>query len=92
MATSYFVSELNAAKKNRKMVAVYFSGEEPDSCATGYVLDVTEEGVTLEHFTKDGAPDGKTLIRMDHVFMVDVDGRYERMVAFLAENYDQIYT
>ncbi len=87
----YFLKELVAAKRQKVMVSVYFSEENPDECATGYVLDATSDGTTLQHFTPDGAPDGRVLIRMDQVFMVDVDGRYERKIAFVAEHYDQVF-
>ena len=87
----YFLKELLRAKKEKVMVSVYFSDEDSDACATGYVSDATNDGITLEHFTPYGAPDGKVLIRMNHLFMVDVDGRYERKIAFLADHYDKVF-
>ena len=87
---TYFVGELLRAKKDKVVVSVYFSEEDNEACATGHVLDASEDGVTLEHFTADGGPDGKVLVRMDNVFMVDVDGRYERKIAFLAKHYGEL--
>ena len=87
----YFVQELLRAKKNDVPVSVYFSPEDREACATGYVLEANDDGVTLRHFTTDGAPDGKVLIRMDAVFMVDVGGRYQTKVAFLAQHYQELF-
>lgn len=88
---SFALAELLSAMNNKVIVSVYYCPEDCDTCATGYVLDVTKEGLTLEHFTKNGAPDGKVVVRMDRVFMVDVNGEYEKKIAFLAKHYDQVF-
>ena len=87
----YLLNALLHAKKDKNMVSVYFAEDDTEACATGYVLDATHDGLTLKHFTQDGAPDGEVLIRMDHIFMVDVAGRYEKKIAFLANNYEQVF-
>lgn len=82
-----FIGDLREAQNKNVMVSAFFSEEDAEACATGYVHDVTSESVKLAHYTADGAPDGTTIIRLDRVFMVDIDGRYERKIAFLAEHY-----
>ncbi len=89
---SYCLSELHGAKKNSLVVSVYCCEDDSDAHLTGYVLDATDKGITLQHLTPDGEPDGKVLIPMSCVFRVDVDGRYERKIAFLAKHYDQVFS
>ena len=86
-----FVDELLDAKKKKLIVSVYYSDEDSDACATGRVLSASGDGITLEHFSKFGASDGRVLIRMDRISMVDVNGQYEKMIAFLAKHYDQVF-
>ena len=88
----YFLGELLRAKQQRVVVSVYAHADDPDVHCTGYVLDATNEGVTLEHLTPDGAPDGRALLQMDEIFHVDVDGRYERKIGFLASHYDELFS
>lgn len=89
--SSCFLSSLLDAKKRNVIVSVYASPDDGEVHSTGFVLDATCDELSIKHLTSDGAPDGIVLLRMDSVYQIDINGRYEKRVAFLAKHYTEVF-
>lgn len=69
----------NKFKNNSEIISIYQDIEYMDAVNTGLVYDVDEDYLILYNLTKDGMYDGLILFRLEDIFRVDFDGKYEKL-------------
>ena len=82
-------SMLQKCFNDRKVVSVYVDESREDYHFTGYIACVNNNEIILEHITPQGMYDGFILLKVDSIYRVDCEGKYENKVEFLYESKGQ---
>ena len=69
--------------RTQKVASLYFDKENPFSHLTGRILQIRQNEVLIAHISMHGCYDGYILKRIDDLYRVDVDGKYEQNRAAL---------
>ena len=69
--------------RTQKVASLYFDKDNPFSHLTGRILQIRQNEVLIAHISMHGCYDGYILKRIDDLYRVDVDGKYERKIGQL---------
>ena len=69
--------------RTQKVVSLYFDKDNPFSHLTGRILQIRQNEVLIAHISMHGCYDGYILKRIDDLYRVDVDGKYEQKIGRL---------
>lgn len=73
-------SVLQECVKNQAVASLYFDRNEPFSHLTGRVLQANENELLVAHISAHGCYDGFILKRVDDLYRIDTDGKYEQKI------------
>lgn len=82
--------EILKKSKEQKQIIGFWKYNDEDAFWAGYVLNLNEELVSIQHYTKFGKPDGIIVERIDNIKSVDYDDDYAKAMQYLIENATQI--
>ena len=69
--------------RTQKVASLYFDKDNPFSHLTGRILQIRQNEVLIAHISMHGCSDGYILKRIDDLYRVDVDGKYEQKIGRL---------
>ena len=69
--------------RTQKVASLYFDKDNPFSHLTGRILQIRQNEVLIAHISMHGCYDGYILKRIDDLYRVDVDGKYEQKIGRL---------
>ena len=67
---------LDYAIKNESVVSIFTNRNDPEKCCVGFV-GCHDRGVIIKHITPMGLYDGFYWRRVDDIYRIDIDGKYE---------------
>jgi hypothetical protein len=82
---------LERAAREHRPVAVYTNQGDPTKFSVGYVDRLSRTQVRLRSLSPDGDDDGYEIRDLSGIHKVELDGRYERKVAFLNASRGEIF-
>lgn len=85
-----FLKTLNAAKQDKKLVAVYTDKEKIDSFSVGYIVEQIEEGLLLQAKDPNGFEDGLIFLNIDDIYLIETDTKYLRNLTIVISGYAKL--
>lgn len=79
------------ARREKRLLGVRTSHQDPSRFSVGYVLSYSEEVVVLRIINRDGMPTAIQSFNLPEVFQLDFDDQYTRHIEFKADNLDKVY-
>lgn len=67
---------LDDARKNENVVSIFTNRNSPEKCCVGFV-ECHDNGVIIKHITPFGLYDGFYWRRVNDIYRIDIDGKYE---------------
>ena len=84
----YFLEE---AKMNDDIVSVFSNRYDMKKCAVGFIGDVCENGVVINHVTSEGNYDGFVWRKLESIYRIDIAGKYEMQLKKLYKKKNQTH-
>jgi hypothetical protein len=82
--------EILRKSKEQKQIIGFWKYNDENAFWAGYVLNLNEELVSIQHYTEFGKPDGIIVEQLDNIKSVDYDDDYAKAMHYLIENAAQI--
>lgn len=78
--------------RNQKVVSCYFNREDNSVHLTGFIFDYNDEELLLAHITPRGEYDGFVLNKMENLYRIDCEGKYEKKIHELYKSKHQSHS
>lgn len=73
-------------KQDKTIASFYMKREEPDKLRVGYVSELNDEHFITILINRFGEFDGYLLMKINRLFRIDQNGKYEKKIKALQEN------
>ena len=87
---NHILTILKEARESNQIVSIHSNPANQAVCTTGVVDYITDSMVRLKLISPGGEPDGYKVRLLKNVFRIDVYSEYEKKIAFLNKNYNEI--
>lgn len=76
----YMIEKIQLCFEKRKVVSLYYDLNNMDAHLTGYIEGFSGEEILVAHISSHGLYDGYILKRIDEIYRIDYDGKYEKKI------------
>lgn len=83
MEGNHILLYLERSKKKGVMVSAFSNRHQPDKCSTGFIEEISNEQFIMKHVAPEGVYDGYIIRRINDIFRIDFNGKYEKRLALL---------
>lgn len=73
------------------IIGIYSDNTSTDKFSAGYVIAVSSDDVVIAHITPNGMYDGFMLKKIEDIYRIDVDGKYETVLQKLYTEQSQFH-
>lgn len=83
MENNYILETIKKSLNEDLIVSIFTNRNAPDKCICGFIDAISDEQFVLKHISVDGFYDGYHIRRVDDIFRVDINGKYEDRLKYL---------
>ena len=83
------MSLLNQLKEQKKLVSIYLDKENTEKFFLGFLSAIDEDSYILSSYTPSGYEDGFIWGKIENIYRVDSDGKYEKKMLCLIHSHEK---
>lgn len=85
MENNFILETIKKSLNQNLIVSIFTNRNTPGNCICGFIDEISDEQFVLKHISVDGFYDGYHIRKIDDIFRVDINGKYEDRLQYLYE-------